>query len=124
MDSLNNRIAKIFSKIADSLEILDENRFKINAYRKASRNISSMTDSLEDFHGREANSPRNTGSRKRPFEKNNRVPPKNRSDSLLRRGKEAGSGPSGQNCLEIRGVGPKLLQTLIKRFGVTDIEKS
>ena len=51
MDSVNNEIAKIFSRIADSLEILDENGFKINAYRKASRNISSMPDSLEEFDG-------------------------------------------------------------------------
>ena len=51
MESTNNQIAKIFSRIADSLEILDENSFKINAYRKASRNISSMSDSLEEFDG-------------------------------------------------------------------------
>ena len=51
MNSVNSEIAKIFSRIADSLEILDENVFKINAYRKASRNISSMPDSLEEFDG-------------------------------------------------------------------------
>ncbi len=119
MDSLNNRIAKTFSKIADSLEILDENRFKINAYRKASRNISSMTDSLEDFRDerRLAEIPGvgkdlskkiieyvKTGQIAYYEELRKRVP-----DHLV-------------ELLEIRGVGPKLLQTLIKRFGVTDIK--
>ncbi|MYF47957.1 MAG: hypothetical protein F4214_03180, partial [Candidatus Dadabacteria bacterium] len=51
MENVNSQIARIFARIADSLEILDENSFKINAYRKASRNISSMPESLDEFDG-------------------------------------------------------------------------
>lgn len=119
MDSVNNEIAKIFSRIADSLEILDENGFKINAYRKASRNISSMPDSLEEFDGEKELSTipgvgkdlsqkiiehRLTGKIAYYEEIKKQVP-----DKLA-------------ELLDIRGVGPKFLRTLVKHFGVTDIE--
>lgn len=118
MDSVNNEIAKIFARIADSLEILDENGFKINAYRKASRNISSMPDSLEEFEGEKELSTipgvgkdlsrkiiehRLTGKIDYYEEIRKQVP-----DELA-------------ELLDIRGVGPKFLRTLVRRFGVTDI---
>lgn len=119
MDSVNNEIAKIFSRIADSLEILDENGFKINAYRRASRNISSMPDSLEEFDGEKELSTipgvgkdlsqkiiehRLTGKIVYYEEIKKQVP-----DELA-------------ELFDIRGIGPKFLRTLVKRFGVTDIE--
>lgn len=119
MDSVNSEIAKIFSRIADSLEILDENGFKINAYRKASRNISSMPDSLGEFDGEKELSTipgvgkdlsrkiiehRLTGKIAYYEEIKKQVP-----DELA-------------ELLDIRGVGPKFLRTLVKHFGVTDIE--
>ena len=119
MDSVNSEIAKIFSRIADSLEILDENVFKINAYRKASRNISSMPDSLEEFDGEKELSTipgvgkdlsqkiiehRLTGKIVYYEEIKKQVP-----DELA-------------ELLDIRGVGPKFLRTLVKHFGVADIE--
>ena len=119
MDSVNSEIAKIFSRIADSLEILEENGFKINAYRKASRNISSMPDSLGEFDGEKELSTipgvgkdlsrkiiehRLTGKIAYYEEIKKQVP-----DELA-------------ELLDIRGVGPKFLRTLVKHFGVTDIE--
>ena len=119
MDSVNSEIAKIFSRIADSLEILDENGFKINAYRKASRNISSMPDSLGEFDGEKELSTipgvgkdlsrkiiehRLTGKIAYYEEIKKQVP-----DELA-------------ELLDIRGVGPKFLRTLVKHFGVRDIE--
>ena len=119
MNSVNSEIAKIFSRIADSLEILDENVFKINAYRKASRNISSMPDSLEEFDGEKELSTipgvgrdlsqkiiehRLTGKIAYYEEIKKQVP-----DELA-------------ELLDIRGVGPKFLRTLVKHFGVADIE--
>lgn len=50
--SKNSEIAEIFNRIADSLEILDENRFKIRAYRNASRNISELTENITDLSER------------------------------------------------------------------------
>lgn len=119
MENVNTQIARIFARIADSLEILDENGFKINAYRKASRNISSMPDSLEEFDGEKELSTipgvgkdlskkiiehRLTGKIAYHEEIKERVP-----DELA-------------ELLEIRGIGPKFLRTLVKLFGITDIE--
>ena len=51
MESPNAEIARMFARIADSLEILDESGFRVNAYRKASRSISSLGRSLGEFDG-------------------------------------------------------------------------
>lgn len=46
----NLEIAQIFERIADVLEFKGENRFKINAYRKASRVIGSLSEDIEHLH--------------------------------------------------------------------------
>lgn len=119
MQSANNEIARIFARIADSLEILDENSFKINAYRKASRNISSMPESLDEFDSEKELSTipgvgkdlskkiieyRLTGKIAYHEEMRKQVP-----DELA-------------ELLEIRGIGPKFLRALVQAFGVRDIE--
>ncbi len=118
MESFNTQIVNIFSRIADSLEILDENRFKINAYRKAARTISSMNDDLREFVeekslsgipgvGKDLSAKiteyARTGEMQYYEEIRSRVP-----DQLA-------------DLLEIRGVGPKFIRTMTKRFGITDI---
>jgi len=45
----NQEIAEIFNKIADILEIKEENIFRIRAYRRASQNIGSLTKDVEDI---------------------------------------------------------------------------
>ncbi len=45
----NLEISEIFSKMADILEIKDDNIFKINAYRKASRTLKDLQDDVEDL---------------------------------------------------------------------------
>ena len=119
MQSVNSEIARIFARIADSLEILNENSFRINAYRKASRNISSMPDSLDEFDGEKELSTipgvgkdlskkiieyRLTGKIAYYEEIRKQVP-----DELA-------------ELLEIRGIGPKFLRTLVEAFGIRDIE--
>jgi len=45
----NLAIARIFSEIADLLEIKSENPFKIRAYRNASETIAHATEKLADL---------------------------------------------------------------------------
>lgn len=45
----NNEIAEIFNKIADILEIKEENPFRIRAYRKAASNIESLSTDVEEL---------------------------------------------------------------------------
>ncbi len=50
MTRLNKKIAEIFFKMADALEILGENQFKILAYRKAARVISDIPEDLKKIY--------------------------------------------------------------------------
>ena len=52
--SKNIEIADIFDRIADSLDILEENPFKIRAYRNASRNLRELTEDVKDISKRDA----------------------------------------------------------------------
>lgn len=49
----NIEIAKIFSDIADILEIKSENQFRIRAYRRAAQNIEGLTEDVADITNRE-----------------------------------------------------------------------
>jgi DNA polymerase (family 10) len=49
----NTEIADIFERIADSLEILEENPFKIRAYRNASRNLRELAEDVKDIAERD-----------------------------------------------------------------------
>jgi DNA polymerase (family 10) len=44
----NSEIADIFSRIADMLEIKDENRFRIRAYRNVARVVNGMSENIAD----------------------------------------------------------------------------
>src|SRR5262245_34990015 len=44
----NLEIAAVFNEIADLLEILGANPFRVRAYRKAATNIEGLTQSIED----------------------------------------------------------------------------
>src|SRR5260370_39427339 len=48
----NYEIARIFSQIADLMEVGDDNPFKVRAYRKAAETIEGLTESLETIAGR------------------------------------------------------------------------
>jgi len=45
----NQEIAEIFGDIADILEIKEENRFRIRAYRRAQETIEGLTEDIEEF---------------------------------------------------------------------------
>ena len=47
----NADIAKIFTEIADILEIRGENQYKIRAYRRAAMNIEDLSGRIEDICG-------------------------------------------------------------------------
>jgi DNA polymerase (family 10) len=48
----NKELADLFEKMGDILEFKDENPFKINAYRKASRILVDLTQDIEEIAGR------------------------------------------------------------------------
>lgn len=46
----NQKLAEIFNKIADALELKNENKFKIIAYRKAAQVLSNLTHNIYDLY--------------------------------------------------------------------------
>ena len=50
----NLALARIFSEIADMLEIKEESIFRISAYRRAARALESLTEDIAEVAGREA----------------------------------------------------------------------
>ncbi len=51
--SKNSEIAEIFEHISDMLSVLDENPFKIRAYRNAATNILELSEDIEDVAARD-----------------------------------------------------------------------
>ncbi len=49
----NFEIARIFNKMADMLELVGENRFRIQAYRRAALNLELLTEDLEEIARRD-----------------------------------------------------------------------
>ncbi len=113
-------IARIFDTIADSLEILDENRFKIRAYRNAARNILELDESLEELNNRgdlstipgvgkdlalKIEEYLSSGKIKYYEDLKKKVPP-----TLI-------------ELLSIQSLGPKTLSMLHSEFGVTDLSE-
>ena len=43
---VNREIAKLFTQIADLLEVKGEDRFRVNSYRRVARTLADLTDDL------------------------------------------------------------------------------
>lgn len=50
----NQQVAQVFENIADAMELLGEDRFKYQAYRRAGETLSALPVSLHDYHARGA----------------------------------------------------------------------
>lgn len=119
----NREIAQIFETIADMLEVLEENRFKIRAYRNAARNIMELGDKIEEVEGRgELQSISGVGadlSRKiSRYLETGKIEEYERLKERV--------PPGAVELLSIQGLGPKTLAMLIKKLGVrglSDLEK-
>ena len=50
----NQQVAQVFQNIADAMELLGEDRYKYQAYRRASEMIHALPTSLQDYYARGA----------------------------------------------------------------------
>ena len=48
----NQQVAEVFQSIADSMELLGEDRFKTQAYRRAAETLRALPRGLQDYHAR------------------------------------------------------------------------
>jgi DNA polymerase (family 10) len=115
----NHEIAGIFGQMADLLEILGENAFRVNSYRKASRVVDELTADVEDL-SREGKLSEISGIGERTTAK---------ICEFLETGKISAHQellvkvPKGLlDLLKIPGMGPKTTMLAWKQLGVEDVE--
>lgn len=115
----NEEIAGRFNEIADMLDILGEDTFRIISYRRAARQLESLTEDVEDLvrAGRVGQIP---GIGEALAEKITEYVTTGRMTYFeeLR----ARFPPGVLDLLRIRGIGPKKVKVLWQELGITDIE--
>jgi DNA polymerase (family X) len=116
-------IADIFDRIADSLDILEENRFKIRAYRNASRNLRELTEDVKDIaeRGELSKIPgigKDLAEKIREYVANGKIKYYEELNEKVPR--------ELVDLLAIQGLGPKMLSKLFKELRVkklADLER-
>src|SRR5262245_30766648 len=115
----NQEVAKLFADIGDLLEIKGENRFKVQAYRKASENLAHQGQDLYNMWEAGQDLTQIEGVGEAISEK---------MDELFRTGKlgvweklSAELPPSLAEVLAIPDVGPRLVKTLWEEMGITTV---
>ncbi len=115
----NQQVAEVFARIADAMEARGDDRFKFQAYRRASETLAAVSISLQDYHARKA------------LREIEGVGPAIASKiaELLDTGKMAfyeklrADVPDGVvDVVRVPGVGPKTAWRLYKELGITTLE--
>jgi DNA polymerase (family 10) len=115
----NLELARIFSQIADLLEIKQESTFRVNAYRKGSRALESLAEDVEAVAAR--GDLRKIGGIGESLAE--------KIEEYLRTGTVAyfeelqhALPPGLADLMTIPEIGPKTALLLYQRLGVTDVE--
>ncbi|MCI4371687.1 MAG: helix-hairpin-helix domain-containing protein, partial [Thermoplasmata archaeon] len=116
---LNVEIAERFNEIADMLDILGEDTFRIISYRRAARQLESLTEDVEDLvrDGRVATIPgigAALGEKIVEYVKTGKI--------TYHEELRAKFPPGVLDLLRVRGIGPKKVKQLWQELGITDLE--
>jgi DNA polymerase (family X) len=114
----NKLIAKIFKDIADILEIKGENRFRIHAYERASRNIESLPDDVEILI-KEGTLKDVDGIGKDLEEKIKEIASTGKLEYLEELKKDIPGGLV--EMLNVPGIGPKTAKLLYEKLDIQDV---
>ena len=113
----NQDIAAIFEKVADLLEIEGANPFRVRAYRNAARVVSGTSQSLADLLARGDDLTGLPGVGQDLAGKIREIITS--GDLGLRRELEARTPPALALLLNLGGLGPKRVQLLHQKLGIT-----
>ena len=116
----NREIADMFERIADMLELLGENAFRVNSYRKASRVIGDLTDDVADLAeaGRLQKLPGIGASTAKKIDEYLATGSMQRCEEL------AAQVPAGVvEMMHVPGLGPKTAGLVYKEAGVDSIAR-
>jgi DNA polymerase (family X) len=119
MDSnLNKNISEIFEEIADMLEILDENPFKISAFRNSARIIQNLPSSIDEML-KSGDLKNIKGLGKASLEK---ISEFILTGQIMYHRELSRSIPSGLfDVLRIKGLGPKKVKRLWKELDISSL---
>lgn len=115
----NADIAAIFDEIADCLEIHSANPFRIRAYRKAARTVSSFTQEFKTLIDAKATIPKLPGIGTDLSAKIQEIATTGHCallDSLRQQ-----IPPAITALLRVPGLGPKRVQSLYRELGITNL---
>ncbi len=113
----NQDIADIFEKVADLLEIEGANPFRVRAYRNAARVVADMSQSLADLAAQGEDLTRLPGVGQDLAGKIREII--TTGDLGLRQELEAQTPPALALLLNLGGLGPKRVQLLHQKLGIT-----
>lgn len=115
----NEELAALLNEIADMMDILGEDTFRILSYRRAARQVEALTADVEDLV-REGRIARIDGVGPSLAEK---ITEYVTTGKVLYREELRGKFPPGVvDLLRVRGLGPKKVKVLWQELGITDIE--
>jgi DNA polymerase (family 10) len=114
----NREIAKIFSELADLLEIKGENHFKVRAYRNAVRMIEGLGEPLEEMVKRGEDLTKLPGIGTELSKKIREIVTTGKLSKLEKVRKELPD--SLRALLSIEGLGPKRVKALYEQLHITD----
>ena len=116
----NREIATVFAQMADLMEILGENPFRVNSYRKSSRTLEELTESVEELAATDRlmeipGVGKGTAEKIREYLANG---------SIAAHQELLAKVPAGlPGLLAVPGLGPKTLAKLWKQAAVTTLEE-
>jgi DNA polymerase (family 10) len=116
----NSDVAEIFNKVADLLEILDENPFRVRAYRNAARTVGSLSQSVATMVEQAKDFTELPGIGKDLAAKIEEIV---RTGNLAQlRDLEDRIPPQLIRLMKIPGLGPKRVKILYDQLNITSLE--
>ena len=116
----NSDIAEIFNEVADLLEILGENPFRVRAYRNAARTVGDLSQSVVSMVEQTKDLTELPGIGKDLAGKIEEIVQKGTLSQL--QDLEDRIPPQLRRLMKIPGLGPKRVKALYDKLGVTDLE--
>ncbi len=116
----NSDITEIFNKVADLLEILNENPFRVRAYRNAARIVGSLSQSVAAMVGEEKDLTELPGIGKDLASKIEEIVRTGRLSQL--QDLEDRIPPQLARLMKIPGLGPKRVKILYDQLNIIDLE--
>ena len=116
----NSDIAEIFNEVADLLEILEENPFRIRAYRNAARTVGDLSQSVVSMVEQAKDLTELPGIGKDLAGKIEEIVKKGALSQL--QDLEDRIPPQLRRLMKIPGLGPKRVKALYDKLGITNLE--